>query len=80
MSTHPEWAAPGSPVIVRRRLHGYTVHEYRDTVLRHTPTLIVLAGGDRFRRSPWETVYRMTPRYLHYDTTLAPDDSEGHPQ
>lgn len=76
-SNHPEWAAVGSTVrVIRQFSHSgpdHIVHEHTSVVARHTPTLIILESGEKYRRThPVDERYHLTPRYLDYRTTLRP--------
>lgn len=51
----PSWVRPGADVAVKR---GATGGYYGDTVERLTPTLIIMASGERYRRKGLEAVQR----------------------
>ena len=79
---HPRWAGVGKSVRVVRRFQGHSpdhiVEEHTSTVARHTPSTIVLTNGEKFRRGhPTDPVYRLSPRYGSYLTTLEAVTADG---
>lgn len=71
---HPDWAAVGKTVRVLQKFsHSdtYIVDEHTAVVARHTPTLIILESGRKFRN------LHMVPRYLDYRTHLAPAEDDA---
>lgn len=64
---HDARLAVGAQVHVVRRL-GRTSSRHLRTVVRHTPTTVILDSGERFVRKG--DSYSLRPAYLDYVTTL----------
>ena len=68
---HPDWLAVGSSVEVSRRQGHSKMPPRTATVVRQTPTLVILDSGERFKADPWSVgLYVLTPPYLDYRTLL----------